>query len=73
MKDESWESWKRIKHSMELEGWKISNEFLKDVAKNYNESEAEEILDKIVKVSKETGRPISLVAKELMGAFWNKP
>jgi len=64
-----WDEWKTIQHSMELEGWVISEEKLREVAQEYEESGVGSLAEQIASVSEESGRPLAEVAKELLQEF----
>jgi hypothetical protein len=65
----NWEEWKRVQHSMELEGWMIPEEKLLEVAKEYEASGVESLAQKIALVAEESGRPLAEVAEEVLKAF----
>jgi hypothetical protein len=64
--------WKRIQHSMALEGWGISDKSLKKVALNYEAQGMDRLAQKIAEQSNKTKKPLSEVAKEVMDEFWKR-
>lgn len=64
-----WDEWKRLQHSMELEGWSIPDERLREVAKEYEASGVSSLADKIATVAAKSGRPLAEVARELLEEF----
>jgi hypothetical protein len=65
----NWEEWKRVQHSMELEGWVVPEEKLLEVAREYEESGIESLAQKIAREAEETGRPLAEVAQEVLREF----
>jgi hypothetical protein len=65
----NWEEWKRLQHSMELEGWIVPDAKLLEVAKEYEEAGVETLGQRIAKEAEETGKPIAEVAREVLRDF----
>jgi hypothetical protein len=64
-----WEEWKRVQHSMALEGWIIPEEKLLEVATEYEASGVASLAEQIAHLSEESGRPLGEVAQELLREF----
>jgi len=65
----NWEEWKRVQHSMELEGWIVPEEKLLEIAKEYEASGVGTLSEKIASLAEESGRPLAEVAAEVLQAF----
>jgi hypothetical protein len=64
-----WDEWKRVQHSMALEGWVIPEERLQAVVYEYEASGVGSLAEKIAQVVEESGRPLGEVAEELLREF----
>lgn len=65
----NWKAWKRLQHSMALEGWIIPEDKLLEVATHYQESGIESLAEKIATEAEASGRPIAEVAQEALREF----
>ena len=65
----NWDDWKRVQHSMALEGWIIPEETLLEVASEYEASGIGSLGEKIARTAEESGRPLAEVAEELLREF----
>jgi hypothetical protein len=63
------EEWKRVQHSMALEGWIIPDEKLLEVAEEYEASGIGSLGEQIAHLAEESGRPLGEVAEELLREF----
>jgi hypothetical protein len=64
-----WEEWKRLQHSMALEGWEVSDSRLLEVAREYESQGVSSLGEKIASVAAESGRPLAEVAREVLEDF----
>lgn len=64
-----WNEWKRLQHSMELEGWFVPEDKLLEVAKEYEESGVNTLAQKIASEVDASGRPLAEVVEEVLGEF----
>jgi hypothetical protein len=64
--------WKRIQHSMALEGWGIPDKVLEQVALNYEAKGMDPLAREIAEQSSKTGESLSDVAKIVMDEFWKR-
>ncbi len=61
--------WKRIQHSMALEGWTIPDKALEQIALNYEASGMDRLAREIVEHGTKTGGSLSQSAKTVMDEF----
>ena len=61
--------WKRIQHSMTLEGWMISDKSLEKIAHEYEADGMGLLAQEIAEKWNKTNRPLSEVAKEVLTEF----
>jgi len=64
-----WEEWKRLQHSMALEGWVVSDAKLREVAEAYESQGISSLAEKIATAAAESGRPLAEVASEVLADF----
>lgn len=64
-----WNEWKRLQHSMELEGWIVPEEKLREVATEYEESGVHSLAKKIAAEAEASARPLSEIAEEVLREF----
>jgi hypothetical protein len=60
--------WKRIQHSMALEGWTIPDKALEQIALNYEASGMDRLAREIAEQSSNTGESLCDVAKRVITA-----
>jgi hypothetical protein len=65
----NWNEWKKLQHSMELEGWIVPDDKLLEVAREYEELGVESLAQKIASEVEASGRPLSEVAAEVLTEF----
>jgi hypothetical protein len=65
----NWQEWKRLQHSMELEGWMIPEDKLHEVAAEYEKYGIHSLAQKIAREAEESGRPLAEVAQEVLREF----
>ncbi len=61
-----WESWKQIQHSMYLEGFVVSDEDLKQVAKEYEGKGYSEAINRAKEIAERTGQSVVEVGGALI-------
>jgi hypothetical protein len=64
-----WGEWKRIQHSMKMEGWTIHDNELEKIASDFLSSGYASLPEQIVREAEESGRPLAEVAKEIFEKF----
>jgi hypothetical protein len=65
----NWDDWRRMRHSMALEGWIIPEERLVELACEYEANGIGALAEKIARTAEECGRPLAKVAEELLREF----
>lgn len=65
----NWEEWKRLQHSMGLEGWIVSDAKLREVAQQYEDAGVDSLGEKIAREAEASGRPLAEVASASLKEF----